>query len=177
MAMTMRRGIERGLELVALAMASVAAIGMVGIVGIIVTSVFMRKFANSPVHITEEVVGLLLSASLFLGLPMVTLKAKHVRVSLLSDVLRDGKHRMLQSLGLAVGLAFFAWLTWEAVPWWEFAHRLNLKTETSRILLHPWMLVVPLSLGLTGLIYAARLFGIIDRIDDASEIEGREPQY
>lgn len=172
MVMTIRRGFARGLELVALAMVSVAAIGMAGIVGIIVTSVFMRKFANSPVHVTEEVVGLLLSASLFLGLPMVTLKAKHVRVSLLSDALRDGKHHLLQSLALLVGLAFFAWLTLEAIPWWEFAHRLNLKTETSRILLHPWMLVVPVSLSLTGLIYAARLFGIIERIDDASEVEG-----
>lgn len=175
--MKIRRGFGRGLELVALAMASAAAIGMVGIVGIIVTSVFMRKFANSPVHITEEVVGLLLSASLFLGLPIVTLRARHVRVSLLSDALRDGKHRLLQSLALLVGLAFFVWLSFEAVPWWEFAYRLNLKTETSRILLHPWMLVVPLSLSLTGLIYAARLFGVVDRIDDASEAPGREAQY
>ena len=36
--------------------------------------------------------------------------------------------------------------------------------------------VVPVSLGLTGLIYAARLFGVIERIDDASELESREPQ-
>lgn len=160
----------------ALAMAAIAAAGMVGIVGIIVTGVFMRKFANSPLHITEEVVGLLLSASLFLGLPMVTLKAMHVRLSLLANALRAGSHRLLQSLALLIGLAFFTWLAWEAVPWWEFAHRLNLKTETSRILLHPWMFVVPVSLGLTGLIYAARLFGVIERIDDASELESRESQ-
>ena len=32
----------------------------------------MRKFANTPLHITEEVVGLLLSVTLFLGLPIVT---------------------------------------------------------------------------------------------------------
>ena len=40
-----------------------------------------------PADITEEVVGLLLSVSLFLGLPMVTLKARHVRVALLANML------------------------------------------------------------------------------------------
>ena len=174
---TLNRVIERALNFIAVAMASLAAVGMVGIVGIIVTSVFLRKFANSPVHITEEVVGLLLSVSLFLGLPLVTLRAKHVRVSLLSNALQGSRHRILQSAALLVGCGFFAWLATEAFPWWEFAFRLNLKTETSRILLHPWMLVVPIALTLTGLIYAARLFGMIDRIDDASELDNREQQH
>lgn len=153
---------QRGLESLAFVFASFAALGMVGIVGLIFTSVVMRKFANSPLHITEEVVGLLLSVSLFLGLPLVTLRAKHVRVSILIENVSEQTRRVLDRIGLVLGLVFFAWIVFEAIPWWEFAHRLNLKTETSRILLYPWMALLPVSLSLTGLILAARLFGVID---------------
>lgn len=165
-----KNSVQLGLEKLALAMASLAIAGMVGIVGIIVTSVVMRKFANTPLHITEEVVGLLLSATLFLGLPMVTLKARHVRVSLLSDRLTGRSHDILQIMALFIGVILFAWLLTDALPWWEFAYRLDLKTETTRILLYPWMAVLPLSLMVTGLIYLARLTGMIDRIDDTSEL-------
>lgn len=168
----LKQAIRQGLEKLALAMAALAVTGMVAIVGLIVTSVFMRKFANSPLHITEEMVGLLLSATLFLGLPMVTLKARHVRVALVADMMSGRAHILMQICALFIGVVLFAWLLTDALPWWEFAHRLSLKTETTRILLYPWMAVLPLSLALTGLIYLARLFGILDRLDDNSEPEG-----
>ena len=79
--------IARGLEKLALACAGLAAFGIVTIIGFIATSVVLRKFANAPLHMTEEVVGLLLSVSLLLGLPMVTLRSEHVKVSLLTGAL------------------------------------------------------------------------------------------
>ena len=161
--------IKQGLEKLSLAFATIAALGMISIVAIIVTSVFMRKFANSPLHITEEAVGLLLSVSLFLGLPMVTLKAKHVRVALLSNMLKGRAYTNLQTLALLVGIGFFAWLIFEAIPWFEFAYRLNLKTETTRILLYPWMALLPLSLIVTCAILIARLFGILDQDDNVTD--------
>lgn len=153
------------LEKLALACAGAAALGMVTIVGVIVTSVLMRKFANSPLHITEEVVGLLLSVSLFLGLPMVTLQAKHVRVSLVSDFLKGKWQVAIQIIALLVGITFFGWLIIEAVPWFEFAYNRNLKTETTRILLYPWMALLPFSLSLTCAIFVARLVGVFGRVD------------
>lgn len=163
---TIKNLLRQGLEKLALALASVAVLGMISIVAIIVTSVIMRKFANSPLHMTEEVVGLLLSVSLFLGLPMVTLKAKHVRVALLANMLSRNLQTHLQTLALIVGIGFFGWLIYKAVPWFEFGHRLNLKTETTRILLYPWMAMLPLSLTVTCSILLARLLGIIDRVEE-----------
>lgn len=158
--------IALGLDRLALACAALAALGMTAIVLIIVTSVLMRKFANTPVHITEEVVGLLLSVSLFLGLPMVTLKAKHVRVSLVVGLLTGKWRTAIHILALLVGIGFFGWLIIETIPWFEFAFKRSLKTETSRILLYPWMALMPLSLGLTGLIFLARLVGIVEMAED-----------
>lgn len=164
---TVKYYFAQGLDRLALACAGASALCMVAIVGIILTSVLMRKFANTPIHITEEVVGLLLSVSLFLGLPMVTLRAKHVRVSLLADFVKGRLHVVMQIAALLVGTAFFLWLIIETIPWFEFAFKRNLKTETSRILLYPWMAVMPISLSLTLCIFVARLIGIIDRADDA----------
>jgi len=154
--------VSLGLEYLALAFASLAALGLTAIVCIIVTGVMMRKFANTPLHVTEEIVGLLLSVILFLGLPMVTLRSKHVHVSLLIEYVTAKTKAVLQVAGLIMGVLFFGWLVWETYPWFEFAFKRNLKTETTRILLYPWMALMPLSLIVTGLILIARLTGIID---------------
>ncbi|MCF4099327.1 TRAP transporter small permease [Maritalea mediterranea] len=154
--------IAQGLEKLALVCSWAAALNMVAIVGIIVTSVLMRKLLNAPLHITEEVVGLMLTVSLFLGVPAVTLNAKHVKVSLIVDQLKGRTRAIILKTAILIGIIFFAWLIWEAVPWLEFAFKRNLKTETSRILLYPWMSVMFFSLVLTLLVYIARLFGQLD---------------
>lgn len=159
------RGIvRRGLEYLALACAGLSALGLAAIVGLIVVSVLMRRLVNAPLHFTEEVVGLLMSACLFLGLPLVTLQARHVRVSILANFLED-RHKtadaVLSILAAGVGLACCIWLFVEAIPWIEFALKRNLRTETSRVLLAPWMMSLPVSIGLTGLIF---LWQLMDRV-------------
>ena len=158
----LKNAVSLGLEYLALALAALAAIGLISIVAIITTSVIMRKFANTPLHITEEVVGLLLSVTLFLGLPIVTFRTKHVQVSLLTTYVSGITQTVLRTAGLVVGIVFFGWLILETIPWFEFAFKRSLKTETTRILLYPWMALMPLSLIVTGLILIARLTGFID---------------
>lgn len=169
----LKNSIALGLDRLALACAALAALGMVAIVGIIVTSVMMRKFANSPLHITEEIVGLMLSVSLFLGLPMVTLKQNHVRVSLIADRLQGAARTAMGITALLVGIGFFGWLIVETIPWFEFAFKRNLKTETTRLLLWPWMVLMPLSLATTGAILLAQLVGIIKPSDNAQPNSGK----
>jgi TRAP-type C4-dicarboxylate transport system permease small subunit len=79
--------------------------------------------------------------------------------------LKDQWHLGIQIMALLFGIGFFTWLIIETVPWFEFAFNRNIKTETSRILLYPWMAAMPFSLTLTCLVLIARLFGIIDRFD------------
>ncbi len=170
---TCKKVLRQGLEFLALALALLAAAGMTAIVGIIVTSVTMRKLVNTPLYFTEEVVGLLLSVSLLLGLPMVTLKASHVRVSILTTYFEGRKRTVLNLLAALVGVGFCGWVTIEAIPWLEFAVRLNLKTETSRVLLYPWMALLPISLTLTSIVFIARLFGLfVDEEDGDGEFDG-----
>ncbi len=160
--------LAQGLEGLALALAVLAALCMVGIVAIITTGVIMRRFANTPLHITEDVVGLMLSAVLFLGLPLVTLRSQHVRVAIVANALQARFGAAVHVAAMLVGVVFFGWIFIKALPWLEFAVRRNLRTETARLLLYPWMSVLPLSVGLTWVIFAARLTGLLERERHAS---------
>lgn len=154
------RIVATALHGLALASAVAGALGIAAIVAIIATSVVMRKL-GTPLHMTEEVVGLILSVSLLLALPMVTLRAQHVRVALIANAVTGSAQVALRFLALLLSLGFFGWLMVEVVPWFEFAFDRNLKTQTSRLLLYPWMAVMPASFVLTMAILAARLVGIL----------------
>lgn len=159
---TANRILAQGLEFLALAMAVLAALFVVAIVAIIVVGVVMRRFANMPLHITEDATGLMLSAVLFLALPLVTLRARHVRVAIVADTLGTRFATPVRIAAMLVGVVFFGWIMLEAIPWFEFAWKRGLRTETARILLYPWMAALPLSVGLTWVIFMARLVGLLE---------------
>ena len=54
-------------------LAIVASLASIMIIGLIGTSVTMRYLAYAPFRFTEELVGLLMTTSFFLALPMITL--------------------------------------------------------------------------------------------------------
>lgn len=159
---SLRNACVLGLRYAAQAMAVAASLIMVAIVAVIMTSVLSRRFANMPIHIAEDVVGLMLSASLFLGLPLVTLRSQHVRVAIVAEALKGPVQPYVRAAAMLVCLAFFGWIFSEALPWFEFAFARNLRTETARLLLYPWMAVLPLSFALIFLICLARLTGLLE---------------
>ena len=59
------------MQLIARWMVVLAALAGLGMVVMVSVGVVMRYFLNSPLNFTEEVVGLLLSASLFLMLSLI----------------------------------------------------------------------------------------------------------
>ncbi|MEM6462469.1 MAG: TRAP transporter small permease [Pseudomonadota bacterium] len=126
------------------------------IVIIICVSVAMRHIAQAPLHFTEELVGLLMTAAFFLAMPLVTLKAENVRVMI---VIANLPARLARRVALAAGLfgvAFCLWYFALCLPWLEFAFDRNLKTEVARLLMYPWMAVIPFSLLLTAMAFAIR---------------------
>jgi len=164
--MKLSHTVGRGLEYSSLFLAILSALGMTSIVGIIFVSVVLRKIFGTPLFFTEEVVGMLMSISLFLALPMVTLRNKHIQVTVVATFFEQRSQavvRVLSVLSSLVCIAFCSWLIVEAVPWLEFAIKHNLKYETSRVLLAPGMAVLPISVSLMGLIFVARLFGWIEQ--------------
>ncbi|MGR3343619.1 MAG: TRAP transporter small permease [Paracoccaceae bacterium] len=152
---TLRR-IEGWLTPVFIAMAVLAAIAGSVIVGLIGASVTMRYLAYAPFRFTEELVGLLMTAAFFLALPLVTLRAEHVRVLILVSSLPDRAGRWMAVLANLFGAAFCLWFFALCLPWLEFAFDRNIKTEVGRLLMYPWMALLPLSMLLTMLAFLIR---------------------
>ena len=44
---------------------------------------------------------------------------------------------------------FCFWFFYLCVPWFQFAFDRQIKTEVGRLLMYPWMLVLPISMALT----------------------------
>lgn len=137
-------------------LAVLAAIAGGAIVMLIGISVTMRHVARAPLHVTEELVGLLMTSAFFLALPLVTLKAEHVRVSILVANLPSKMRRWVGFAAGLFGVIFCGWYVALCLPWLEFAFDRNLKTEIARLLMYPWMALIPLSLILTSMAFAIR---------------------
>ncbi len=143
---------EKGLDYLALFLAGISALAAFAITALICISVGMRKLFNAPIGETEELVGLLLSVTLFCALPLVTSRGTHIRVTILENWLNAQGKKLLAVGAATVTIGFYAWMLIEAEAWLAFAIRLGLKSEASAIPLVPWMTIVPVSLALVGLI-------------------------
>lgn len=167
------RQLEQALVLLARLCAWLAASSLFLIVGIIVVSVVMRRVAGSPMYYTEELVGLLLTAALFLALPLVTAQASHVRVTFLAAFLPERGRLLLSLFAAFVMLVFCVWFLVDAIPWLEFAIRRNIKSEAASLRLGPWMAVLPVSVALCALLVLVRAITgseatQVDRTTDAA---------
>jgi TRAP-type C4-dicarboxylate transport system permease small subunit len=149
--------LEHLLGLVAKGLGALSGLALAAIVVVIVASVVMRRVVGSPLYYTEELVGLLLCASLFLALPLVTVQAQHVRVTFLVSALGARGRAVLTVLAGAVTLAFCVWYLVEALPWLEFAFKRNIRTEAASLRLAPWMAVPPVSVALCALLVLVRV--------------------
>ncbi len=122
-------------------------------------SAFMRYLVGAPFAFTEEVVGLLFSAMVFLALPYCTYGDRHIRVTLVRDSLPSSWRRWTALASTLFTVAFcliygcfafeFAWTSLE----------LNARSDIGRIPLWPWMAAMPfacLVMGIAALLHHAR---------------------
>ncbi|OED43802.1 C4-dicarboxylate ABC transporter [Chromatiales bacterium (ex Bugula neritina AB1)] len=157
--------IEAWLRYVFTALAIAATVAGVLIVVLVGASVTMRHLAHAPFRFTEELVGLLMTTAFFLALPLVTLNADHVRVRILVSAMPARIARLVAIVAALFGIAFAIWFFWLCIPWFEFAYLRNIKTEVGRLLMYPWMAVLPVSMVLTSVAFAVRLSAEADCSD------------
>lgn len=149
--------LERWLRPVYTLCAALATLAGIAIVVLVGASVTMRHVANAPFRFTEELVGLLMTSAFFLALPLVTLNAQHVRVQILVASLPSKIAAWVSVIAALFGICFTLWFFWLCVPWMEFAFSRNIKTEVGRLLMYPWMAVLPFSMLLTAFAFFLRI--------------------
>ena len=132
-----------------------------GIVAIVLLSVFQRYVLKSPLSFSEELVGLLLSSMLFLSLPYINNTDKNVKITLITNIVQAEYRSWLSIIAHIVSIIFCLWMLTETIDWMEFAIKLNLKTENSRIILSPWMAILPLSFLMSILVSLRKIYRLI----------------
>lgn len=134
-------------------------------------SSIMRYVIGSPFSFTEELVGLLFTAMIFAGLPVITLRQKHICVTIVPDLLPPRGKDIMQRLAHLLIFAFCLWfgkLTWDYL---QTTIALDARSAGSRLILWPWTAVLPLSCALAGL---AALFRVIGPADAFASVR---PEY
>ena len=138
-----------------------AVIAGVTMVTLVILSSFMRYLVGSPFEFTEEVVGLFFLVTAFAALPKLTLYDRHIDVSIIYTRLsRNGR----LALKLFSYIVFFIFCAWFTAITWEFARfsaEVTSRTETSGLLLYPWMMVMPLICAITSAICLFKVILII----------------
>ena len=144
-----------------------AACAAAAMLVLVVAGVVMRYAFNAPLGFTEELVGLLLS------LPLGALANRHVSVTLLTQALSPVGRRIADAMAALVTIAFAVWFIHETIPWLDLALRLTLRSEASRLLLWPWMLMLPIALGVVVLV---AVMGLGRTVIGRGAADGRAPR-
>lgn len=94
-------------------LSALAAIGLFLLMGIVFCDVIARNFLGRPLQGAGEVARFVLGVSVFLALPMASLRSSHISVDLLTAI----NSRLLRSvevyLGLVLTTVFFGVLGWQ----------------------------------------------------------------
>ena len=135
-------------------LAALGAAAVAAMAALTVAAVVMRYGYGAPFRFTEELGGLLLICTVFLGLPHVMARHAHIRVTLLSDRVPGIGRRLFWIAGQGVFILFAAVFFRDALADARFTQMLSLRSEVARIGLAPFVWVMVAGSGLTGAVAA-----------------------
>ncbi|MBV7485134.1 TRAP transporter small permease [Bordetella sp. BOR01] len=108
-------------------------------------SAVMRYVVGSPFPFTEELVGLLFSALVFLALPYVTLHRQHIEVTLVTDCFPPAVRRWTDRLANGLVILFAFWFGSYAFDFALVSYQIQARTDIAGIVLWPWMALIVLA--------------------------------
>lgn len=120
------------------------------IAGILMTltvfvSTLMRYVFNSPLHISNELAGLLFLSITFLTIPHVLNINRHIGIDLVVKQLPVRFQGLIGQLAGLVLITFAAIFVYQSWGFMMFSRAIEARSDISGLLLWPWMLLMPLS--------------------------------
>lgn len=165
--------IEAVFGAIAKAMLYVATSFLLLMTGLVVTASFMRYIVGRPFAFTEELVALLYMAMVFLAVPLATLRRAHVSISVLPAAVMRLLRYPLRLAACVAMIVFCVWFTIIAYGFVEQSRAFNSHTEQAEILLWPWMMIIPVTMGFVAVISLLHL--IQDLSGTSAEDESQAP--
>ncbi|MBM3650832.1 MAG: TRAP transporter small permease [Alphaproteobacteria bacterium] len=155
------RTIDRGAGRLASFMSLLACAAAAGLTLFILLSSFMRYFLGKPFYFTEDVVSMLFLASSFLSIPITAHQRSYIRISMLTDRLPPVGRHVAAIFGSLVFLVFVLWFAWDAWQITALSYEISARTETAEIPVVPWMALMPLSMGLVGILCVVQILELV----------------
>lgn len=124
-----------------------------GLMSVIVfAAVAMRYVFLSPLRFTDELIGLLFSAGVFLAIPYLFASDRNIRVSLLTDRLSGTAAAVVKFVSNIGIICFFLLLGVLSFDFASFSYMIGAESDVARIPVAPWMALMPFSCFLTAFI-------------------------
>lgn len=122
-----------------------SAIPAILMTAFVVLATVMRYFWGSPFSFTEELVGLLFTAMVFSGLPACIYRERNISVTLLVDKYPPVVRHFAHIASMLLIISFLGWFGFLSLEYAVSMFELDGRTTGSRILLWPWVALMPLS--------------------------------
>jgi TRAP-type C4-dicarboxylate transport system permease small subunit len=169
----MLKQVELLLDFGSRVLAQVATLTLWVLTGFVVLSAIMRYFLRRPFNFTEELVGFLFLASVFLAIPSTTVRREHINVPLLVNVLTPKLRKIAEVIAALVMIAFAAVFTWESWKFTAFSFEIDARSEQMELPVGIWQAAMPIGIGLMGVVAIVRL--LIFFMPGASSERSDEP--
>jgi len=140
---------EKAVRFITEKMAWVAMFAILACVAIVVTDVIRYQAIREPLPGTHEVVELIASVILSMGIGYLTFVRGHVSVGILVDRLRPRVQAVFDLVTGVIALGFTIWLTAGVVEMALRNYRYGWVTGVLEIPRHPFMFLIAVSLALT----------------------------
>jgi TRAP-type C4-dicarboxylate transport system permease small subunit len=141
-----------------------AAAGILFIVALLVVSSTKRYLFQEPIHVTEELGGLLFLGTTFLGLTFGFVRNRHVRLELLWRYLPYPWRQLLEVLGYVLCTLALLMLIHQTWAMTAFSFELQARSVMTELLLWPWRLLMPAMLSLLMLAMVVRALVTLLRV-------------
>ena len=144
--------------------AYLSAMGIFFIVMLLVGSSLKRYLFQQPIHVTEELGGLLFLATTFLGLTYGFVRNRHVRLELFWRKIPSPWNKITEAVGYVLCIAALTILVSETWALTVFSYDIQGKSVMTEFLLWPWRMIIPTILTFLGLAIFVRLLIIVLRL-------------
>ncbi len=131
---------------------------------LITADVVMRYFFNSPIRGSFELIQVMLSMIVFLGLALVQTQKGHVSVTLLTGGLSSARSAVLESATYLLCLIIFVLISWCSFEQAENLYSTGTSTDSLAIPYFPFMWVVVIGSVLLCLIFLMDFLKSLDSV-------------
>jgi TRAP-type C4-dicarboxylate transport system permease small subunit len=145
------------------AIAVIGGCGLMFMMTLVACDVLLRFF-NRPIPGAYELVEYAMALTVSFGITVCAHQGGHIRVDILTDVLRKTTQRILACLMTLVAVAYTLPIMWQSSRYIAEMYKSHLTSSVLLIAVYPFVAVVAFSFVITSIVLIAEFFNLMVEI-------------